>query len=159
MRKTMQSHDDGLEARPRSDVLKQDLLERRQQLLSAVKDRIRIGRTSGAQEGTDDLEHSERDVQNDMTLSLLQIQSEALLSIDAALARLDAGAYGLCIECEREIATRRLRALPFAVRCQVCEEEREDSRNDALRSHQGRASISRPLARPDGRATAVLTRS
>ena len=39
--------------------------------------------------------------------------------------RLDAGKYGSCLECAREISERRLRALPFAVRCQACEDCRE----------------------------------
>ena len=39
--------------------------------------------------------------------------------------RLDEGRYGHCYECGDEIAEARLRALPFAVRCKDCEEERE----------------------------------
>jgi len=109
----------------RMDILKQALLERRRELRNEVHDRMRHGRVRRAQEGTDDLEHSEADIQGDLALALLQMQSETLARIDAALARLDGGGYGLCLACEREIATRRLRALPFAVRCQACEEKRE----------------------------------
>ena len=53
------------------------------------------------------------------------MRAETLARIDEALARLDAGQYGLCFDCAGEIAERRLRALPFAVRCQACEERRE----------------------------------
>jgi DnaK suppressor protein len=53
----------------------------------------------------------------------LRIRAETLTRIDEALLRLDAGKYGSCLECGREISERRLRALPFAVRCQVCEEK------------------------------------
>jgi DnaK suppressor protein len=38
---------------------------------------------------------------------------------------LDEGSYGTCAECAGEIAGRRLRALPFAMRCQDCEDRRE----------------------------------
>jgi DnaK suppressor protein len=148
MPKTTKSRTNDASAGPRADVLKQGLLDRRDHLQSAVQDRIRSARARAAQEGTDDLEHSEQHVQNDMAMSLLQIQSEALVSIDAALARLAAGRYGQCAECEREIAVRRLRAMPFAVRCHVCEEKREADRNDELRASQGRGSISRLAARP-----------
>jgi RNA polymerase-binding protein DksA len=48
-----------------------------------------------------------------------------LQRIDSALARMDAGTYGACADCGEEIETRRLRALPHAVRCQGCEESRE----------------------------------
>ena len=50
---------------------------------------------------------------------------ETVTCIDDALVRLDAGKYGCCFECACEISERRLRALPFAVRCQVSEERRE----------------------------------
>jgi DnaK suppressor protein len=58
-------------------------------------------------------------------MALLQMSAESLLRIDEALVRLDAGEYGSCFECAGEIAERRLRALPFAVRCVACEERRE----------------------------------
>ena len=56
------------------------------------------------------------------TSTLLQMSAETLARIDAALRRLDVGQYGFCAECAKEIAERRLRALPFAVRCQACED-------------------------------------
>lgn len=40
-----------------------------------------------------------------------------LAEIDAALARLDAGAYGRCEECSGEISEARLEALPAARYC------------------------------------------
>ena len=53
------------------------------------------------------------------------MKAETLNKINEALARLDEGRYGTCYECGDEIAEARLRALPFAVRCKDCEEERE----------------------------------
>jgi len=63
--------------------------------------------------------------EGDSEFALLGMKTETLVRIDDAVGRLDAGHYGLCVECEREIAERRLRALPFAARCQACEERRE----------------------------------
>jgi RNA polymerase-binding transcription factor DksA len=48
--------------------------------------------------------------------------------LEAALARLDAGAYGTCIECELEIDPGRLHALPAARRCGHCQGEFERRR-------------------------------
>jgi len=45
-----------------------------------------------------------------------------LKRIDAALARLAAGAYGICADCGNSIAARRLEAIPWAERCIACEE-------------------------------------
>ena len=53
------------------------------------------------------------------------MKAETLNKINDALARLEEGDYGNCFECGEEIAEKRLRALPFAVRCKDCEEARE----------------------------------
>jgi len=53
------------------------------------------------------------------------MKSETLTKIGEALSRLEEGTFGYCFECGDEISERRLRALPFAVRCKDCEEARE----------------------------------
>lgn len=47
-----------------------------------------------------------------------------------ALARLDAGEYGVCTDCGESIPAARLQAQPFAVRCIACQERRERARGD-----------------------------
>ena len=71
------------------------------------------------------LDSSDADVQSSLDFTLLQMNADTLTRIDEALARLDAGHYGTCIECGDDIAERRLRALPVAVRCHECESGRE----------------------------------
>ena len=73
----------------------------------------------------DAAESSEADIQDDIEFALIQMKSETLNRIEEALARLDEGTFGNCFECGDEISERRLRALPFAVRCKDCEEARE----------------------------------
>jgi RNA polymerase-binding transcription factor DksA len=46
--------------------------------------------------------------------------AERLAQVDAALARLERGSYGLCEVCGRPIAEARLEARPFAERCIHC---------------------------------------
>ena len=62
----------------------------------------------------------------DLDVSLLEIATETLRQIIRAIARLDRGQYGWCTRCHQRIATSRLRALPFAVRCRACETAREE---------------------------------
>ena len=121
--------------------LRQMLSERRREIQGAVQSGLRDGRTGRPIEVLDDLEHSDADIQGDIELSLLQMRAEMLTRIDEALVRLDAGKYGFCFECASEISARRLRALPFAVRCQTCEEGRELEQGHAQRLHQRRDSL------------------
>jgi DnaK suppressor protein len=125
---------------PRYAGLRQMLIERRREMQDSVQNGIRHGRTDRQTDVRDDLDVSDADIQGDIEFALLQIRAETVTRIDEALVRLDAGKYGSCLDCESEIAERRLRALPFAVRCQACEERREEE--------QGHA---RQLARQRGR--------
>jgi DnaK suppressor protein len=52
-------------------------------------------------------------------------QRRELQQIDAAMARIDAGEYGLCMDCEQEIDPRRLAALPYALLCTECATRQE----------------------------------
>jgi len=46
-----------------------------------------------------------------------------LKRIDGALARLDDGEYGYCVECGEAIAERRLEIDPTALKCTACAQE------------------------------------
>jgi DnaK suppressor protein len=107
--------------------LKKILEDRRREILTEVHEKMRDVRAVGsAGEGVlDDAETSEADIQDEIELALIQMKSETLHKIEEALARLDEQTYGYCFECGDEISERRLRALPFAVRCKDCEEARE----------------------------------
>jgi DnaK suppressor protein len=122
----------------RNAGLRQMLSERRRQAQDDVQSRIRHGRTDRPIDVRDDGELSDAELQGDIELALLQMRAETLKRIDEALARLDAGKYGSCYECDSEIPERRLRALPFAVRCQKCEERREQAQGRARQLAQRR---------------------
>ena len=114
-------------SRSRYAELKQMLEERRREIEAEVQGRMRGVRAEGAKinEVLDDVESSEVDIQDELEFALIQMKSETLSRVGDALARLEQGDYGYCFECGEEIAEKRLRALPFAVRCKDCEEARE----------------------------------
>ncbi|BDG05932.1 TraR/DksA family transcriptional regulator [Anaeromyxobacter oryzae] len=56
---------------------------------------------------------------------LTENQRREISQIDAAIARVDAGEYGVCRDCEQEIDPRRLAALPYALLCTECAQRRE----------------------------------
>jgi len=115
--------------RARYEELKKMLEERKREILSEVHEKIRDVRTENTfgkmNEVLDAGESSEAGIQEDIEFALIQMKAETLSKINEALARLEEGAYGNCFECGEQIAERRLRALPFAVRCKDCEEARE----------------------------------
>ncbi len=119
-------------ARSRYGELKKMLDGRRREIQAEVQGKMRDVRAEGAWGGKqgevfDAVESSEADIQDDLEFALIQMKSETLNKINDALVRLEQGDYGNCFDCGEEIAEKRLRALPFAVRCKDCEEARENA--------------------------------
>lgn len=50
-----------------------------------------------------------------------EAMKEELKKIEKALAAMEAGTYGICINCQKEIPLERLRAYPQADKCLDCE--------------------------------------
>jgi len=133
--------------RDRYAELRRILDERRKEILSEVHSKIRDVRTEGANSPThgvlDAAETSESDIQDDIEFALIQMKAETLNKIEEALRRLEEGTFGYCYECGEEISEKRLRALPFAVRCKDCEEAREmaQQRERVMAQRRGAASL------------------
>ena len=133
--------------RDRYSELKRILEERRREIMDQVQGKIRDVRSEGAnnpnQGVLDAAESSEADIQDDIEFALIQMKSETLNKIDEALHRLEEGTFGYCFECGEEISERRLRALPFAVRCKDCEEARENmqQRERMMAQRRGASSL------------------
>jgi len=135
-------------SRTRYSELKQMLDERRREIQAQVQGKMRGVREEGAWGGKlnevlDAVESAEADIQEDLELALVQMKSETLNKITDALTRLEQGDYGNCYECGEEIAEKRLRALPFAVRCKDCEEAKEvaERRERQLNARRGSTSL------------------
>ena len=131
----------------RYDELKAILEERRREIMSEVQGRMRDVRAEGAGDASqgvlDAAESSELDIQDEIEFALIQMKAETLHKIEEALRRLEEGTYGYCFECGEEISEKRLRALPFAVRCKDCEEAREVrvQRDRLMAQRRGAASL------------------
>ena len=140
----------GTESRERTrySELKRMLEDRRREIQAEVQGRMRDVRSEGTWGGKqnevfDAVESSEADIQDDIEFALIQMKSETLNKINDALTRLEQGDYGNCFDCGAEIAEKRLRALPFAVRCKDCEEAREvaEQRERQIAARRGASSL------------------
>src|SRR5688572_1328067 len=132
----------------RYSELKRMLDDRRREIHAQVQGKMRGVREEGVWGGKlnevlDAVESSEADIQEDIEFALIQMKSETLNKINDALVRLEHGNYGDCFDCGEEIAEKRLRALPFAVRCKDCEEAREvaEQRQRQLVARRGASSL------------------
>jgi len=113
--------------RAEHERLKRVLVERRRVIES--KRGLLRSTLAGQDWATEDA--SERHVNKlaqDMDFALMRIGENTSRAIDDAIERLDDGTYGACAECGTKIAPTRLRAIPFARLCRVCQELEESRR-------------------------------
>ncbi len=53
-------------------------------------------------------------------LAFIDSARERLGHVDEAIARMETGEYGICVDCGKEIPTARLEARPASIRCVDC---------------------------------------
>jgi DnaK suppressor protein len=132
-------------AAPRPDVRRM-LVERQRELLLEIQGRIRDVREGGSSthhHAADLGEPLDPEPEDNLAFALIQLKAEMLERINDAIRMFDEGAYGSCLDCGEVIASVRLQAMPFAVRCLECQESRENEQ------HRDRAHVRR---RPSGLA-------
>jgi DnaK suppressor protein len=64
-------------------------------------------------------------VGREIDYTLEETDGRLLAAIDAALARIEAGTYGICVNCGAQIAPERLEAMPWATLCIDCKRKEE----------------------------------
>ena len=125
--------------RERYLLLKGMLEDRRREIHEKLRS-LREALPAASHDVRDAEEQSVDEFVQEVDLALMQMKSDTLKKIDAAILRLEDGSYGDCFECGDEIAEARLRALPFAVRCKDCEEARENTERRERMQAQKRGS-------------------
>ena len=107
--------------------LKQRLEARRSELRTLIGDEL-------AAAGDDQLVGQARDMGDDALMDLLsgvnlavaEIDTQELMDVRAALDRIEAGTYGVCVDCGVDIEPARLESQPVASRCIDCQEKFEE---------------------------------
>ena len=95
------------------------LLEERSRLLAELEDiaiRAPEPMTYGSQAAA-----ASQVFEQQRDLALREHTRTAVAAVEGALARLDAGSYGVCTACGRAITPERLEALPTAALCIECQ--------------------------------------
>jgi DnaK suppressor protein len=108
---------------PDHDAIRAQLTQERDEILGSVE--LRRGEVedgpSGVSDGSGETEHLTIAEFKELSQHLDRMASETLTEIEAALARLDDGSYGECVDCGEQINSERLEALPAAARCVNCQ--------------------------------------
>lgn len=115
---------------PTESTLFQSLLQQQRKDLLALRSTLRGGDVGRVQASAEHFARSQgseaqRATERDLELALDDHETQELLAIDAALARISAGTYGECVDCGADIAPERLRAAPAALRCLRCQQQAE----------------------------------
>lgn len=103
------------------------LQAQRERLLDEVREKIAasgegLGLANQSKLTDDD---AVADAAAEMDVALVIRESHELQNIEAALARIEDGSYGICAGCGDDIARARLKVYPMATRCLPCQEKHE----------------------------------
>ena len=69
----------------------------------------------------DELDRIQHSTETDYAMANLERNTLGLSEVREALHRIDAGAFGICANCEEQIKPKRLAAVPWATLCIVCQ--------------------------------------
>lgn len=116
-------------SQPISDTFGQQLRQMRTDLIAQLQAQ-RGGEVGRAQAAADVREEQsgdwmQVDAQRDLALAMDERETAQLNAIDAALARIEQGEYGICTDCGVDIPTARLHASPTTLRCVACQTKAE----------------------------------
>ena len=110
------------------EALKAGLQKRRRQILDVSSRAAAELEALRSAERDPEFEEGAQTEHEAYTLARLgEAQRREIAQIDAAIARIDVGEYGLCRDCGQEIDPRRLAALPYALLCTECATRHERS--------------------------------
>jgi DnaK suppressor protein len=111
-------------------AFKKQLLAQRASLLAQLSS-LRGGSVGRAEASAEhlgrnaELDNGQISSARDLELALDDRETTEIRLVNAALARIEAGSYGLCTDCGVEIPLARLHAAPEAARCIHCQEKLE----------------------------------
>jgi len=104
------------------DRYRKRLMEKRAELLARVQ-AARTSEKEGGDEDAPDLgDRALSTVNRDLSYQLTVGERDIVRRIDAALDRIEAKEYGVCVACAKKVQPGRLDAVPWARHCIECQE-------------------------------------
>jgi len=110
------------------EKIKKELTKRKQeledQLIQMHEDQTKFPQDVTGQDLGDQASSS---VMESLRTSLQDTELDEYSRITKALKLIEEGTYGVCIDCSKKIAEKRLESYPNATRCVICQEEFEEN--------------------------------
>ena len=97
------------------------------------------------EKASDALDEVQQAGERELAIRNLDRGSSLLRDVNAALARVANGSYGVCLHCDEEIKPKRLDAVPWAKYCIACQEAADRHEFEAD-SHDSGDSVGEYLA-------------
>lgn len=101
------------------------LLERREALFRQVSEAELSSRERDAEATQDPADMAANAYAKELLISMSGNDRRLLAMIDEALARVEAGEYGSCVNCGEPVQEKRLEAVPWARHCLRCQDLQE----------------------------------
>lgn len=101
------------------------LLAKKAALLKNAQQTLSQDMTLDADDLPDEMDLASSEYLQSFTFRLRGREKTFLKKIDHALAKIDAGTFGVCEQCDEEISLKRLEARPETTLCIRCKEDQE----------------------------------
>jgi RNA polymerase-binding transcription factor len=101
-----------------------EILEKKKEEILAASPARTPATEPGSKSG-DWIDQSSQENDVHVRLALKQTDHKLFRAIEDAIHRVDQGTYGICMECENEIAPARLEAVPWTRVCIECKSKQD----------------------------------
>jgi len=117
----------------KTKIFKKELLEIKEDLVGKVRNIEKDAMKNSPKEASGDLsgyglhmaDSATDSYDREFFMNIATGEQKIIYEIDEALKRIEVGEYGSCINCEKAITQKRLKAIPYAKLCIKCQKEKE----------------------------------
>jgi RNA polymerase-binding protein DksA len=109
--------------------MEETLLDMKRDILATIEANSSSFRSiTENKEAKDEVDAASDDIDRKMIETLGLKDAARVKQIDAAISRIRAGKYGICVKCGKKISQARLEAIPYAAHCIECQSKTEARR-------------------------------
>jgi DnaK suppressor protein len=110
----------------RLDYYKKKLMTRREELVRAITRTEQEGREADEDTTVDLADKAANSYTKEFLFGQTHNDRSLLNLVDEALARINKGTFGNCLQCQEELQQKRLEAVPWTRHCLPCQTKQEE---------------------------------